>query len=520
MYVLGVDIGTTGTKAILVDETGACRGSSYKSYPLITLADGGIEQRAQDWWDTLVYTVREASAGVADKNEIAAMSLSTQGGSCVLLDEHDEPLGNACTWMDDRPKSVLDSLGSLDFRGSPGSLGSRGSLGSLDVIGEKRFYEMSGWRLSGAMMAARAVWYRRHQPEVWAAARRYLTTVDYINLRLTGRAVIDPTNAAMTQLFDIVSLDWDNEVLSAAGISRDMLPEIAASGEVIGTLLPGPARELGFPESVLVVSGAHDQYAAATGACATEPGDVVLSCGTAWVLLGISDRLEYDYLDYLGVGNHALKGLYGVLTSIPTAGAGLEWFRKNFAESELIDGALSRVAFKQIDDVAGKRVLQDGGLLFYPQFTGSGFPRWADNSKASFLGLSLEHDSYDMALVIMEGVAFEVALIIEAYAGKSIPVKSLKLLGGASKSRLWTDIVRNVTGLPIVRFSDADIACLGAAAFAASKCGIFGSVREAAEVIIKGKSEPLEAPQGALKEHYACKLAKYKELLPRVEELY
>jgi sugar (pentulose or hexulose) kinase len=335
---------------------------------------------------------------------------------------------------------------------------------------------------------------------------------------------------------------WDEEIINAAGVPASMLPEIMHSGEVVGRLLPGAAEELGLSETTLVISGAHDQYAAATGALAHEPGDMLLSTGTAWVLTGITDQLVFDYEDYLGVGNHALQGMFGVLTSIPTAGAGMEWFRKNFAEPELGDGMESgclgllpqtpgsleqrsesqtpKVSFSKIDGIAGTRIEQDAGLYFYPQFIGAGFPRWTPKSKASFMGLSLEHDSYDMALTIMEGVAFDVALRIEAYAAKGFPCKQLKMLGGASKSRLWTDIIRYVTGLPIARFKEADMACKGAAAFAAAACGMFPDARTAARVMAKDSIELLEAPSGNLREHYIRKYKTYKERLPIIEEFY
>ena len=499
MYVLGVDVGTTGTKAILADDKGTLVGRSYKGYPLITLADGGLEQCASDWWLTFIDTVREATACIADKNEILALSLSTQGGSCVLLDGAGEPLANAHTWMDTRPASVLDAFADTDH---------------------DRFYELSGWRLNGAMMAARAVWYKRNHPDIWAKAKMYLTTVDYINLRLTGCAVIDPTNAAMTQLFDIRKMDWDDATLAASGVSRAVLPTITPSGETLGTLLPEAAKILGLTEKTLVVSGAHDQYAAAVGACAYEPGDIVLSTGTAWVLLGITDKLTYDFVDYLGVGNHALEGLFSVLTSIPTGGVGLEWCKKNFAESKLVDGAVTKVTFDKINEVAQTRVKQNSKLLFYPQFSGCGFPRWKTDNKASFIGLSLEHDSYDMALAIMEGVAFDVAIIIEAYAAKGFSCHQLKMLGGASKSRLWTNIVRNVTGLPLTRFHEADVACLGAAAFSAAACGVFPSIRCAAQALARDNMETLEVPSGELREHYADKFEFYKKRLPNIDLLY
>jgi sugar (pentulose or hexulose) kinase len=499
MYVLGADIGTTGTKALLVNASGERAGAAYRPYPLIVDAGGLAEQRAADWWHSLVDVIRTATADVKHKEAIRAICLSAQGGSCVLLGDDGEALANAHTWMDRRPESVLDAFAGIDGR---------------------YIYETTGWPLSGAMMAARAVWFRRNQPKLWARVQHYLTTADYLHRRLTGRASLDLTNAAMTQLFNIRAMRWDPALLSAAGVPLSMLPDIVRSGDVAGLLTAEAAGELGLAEGTPVISGAHDQYAAALGAGVCAPGDVLLSAGTAWVLLGVTDNPAYDNESGFCVGNHALPGLYGALSSLPAAGAALEWCRSNFFSAGEPTDMPDKVAYDKLNRTAQTRIFKDAGLFFYPQFGGRIYPRRSLKAKGSFMGLSLEHDHYDMALAIMEGVVFEAAMMMEAYAAGGFPLKQLSLAGGAGKSRLWTDILRHTTGLPLTCYRDADTACAGAAALAAVSCGMFPSAHDAVSAINANSTERLDAAEGALREHYIRKYERYKAGLPHIETFF
>jgi sugar (pentulose or hexulose) kinase len=389
-----------------------------------------------------------------------------------------------------------------------------------DAANKEAVYMKSGRKLSGAMLPMRALWFQKHCPDVWEKAGKYLTTADYVNHWLTGRYAIDQTNAGMNQLMDLHSMEWDADLLAMGNIPKSMMPEIIRSGEIIGPILPPAAKELGLPEDALVVSGGHDQYCAALGAGAVESGDVILSGGTAWVLLEITEEPVFDTKDWLGTGNHVIPGRYGMLSSLPISGAAMEWYRKNFAMGiRPRDGDID-IGFDMVDQTAAMRILQNPGVFFFPQFSGRGFPRWKAGQKASFLGISLEHDSYDMALSIMEGIVFDTAISLEAYAAKGWPAQRLKLLGGAAKSGLWSDIVSNVINLPIMRFAKAEPACMGAAALAGAAIGMYKSPVEGAGLMAKGLAQVMPKPSGHLFEHYRRKYEKYKKLLPHVEGLY
>ena len=497
MYLLGIDIGTTGTKSMLISSKGEILTSAYREYDLIT--EGSlVEQKAEDWWGTVVDTVHRCMQSLSNPEQVAALSMSTQGASMALVDAAGNPIGNAITWMDGRGSEMVDLLNSR--------------------VSAEQVYLQSGWKTSGTLCATKVLWFKKYHPELLAKAHKILTTVDFVNYKLTGRYAIDQTNAGITQLFDMNRKCWSPELLAACEITEDILPEVVPSGEVIGCLTEAAAAELGLTTATKVVSGFHDQYAAATGAGALKAGDVLLSTGTAWAPLGISDKPLFDLEKFLIVGNHVVDGLYGTLCTIPTAGVGLEWLRRNFGRQKIDGGALRLDSFAEIDMEAAKRRPSTEDLFFFPTFNGSGYPRWNENAKAGFVGLSLSHDVYDLALAVMEGIAFAMREVLDGYAAKGLAPKSLRLVGGASKSPLWTEIISNTTGLPITRFKEANIACIGAAAAAGYGCGMFTSFAEASEMMYDVIDIP--APSGALRDYYQNKYERYRKIAPMVEQIY
>ena len=272
MLVIGLDVGTTGTKAVVVNENGQVLSGGYKEYGLVSVY-GRVTQKADDWWDAACFAIKEAVSKIENKNDIVAISLSTQGSSMVPVNEKGEPIYDVITWMDTRSKAEAEEL--------------------ADAVGAERIYRKCGWQVSPVLDAAKLIWLRKNEKEVFASADCFITTLEFINMHLTGRRVIDPTNAAIRQLFNIETGDWDDEILSAAGITRERLPEVLPVGAFVGNLTSEAARELGLSVDVKVYNGAHDQYCASLGSGAVETGDMLLATGTTWVVLGITPELLY-----------------------------------------------------------------------------------------------------------------------------------------------------------------------------------------------------------------------------------
>lgn len=448
MYVLGIDVGTTGTKAILVDGKGRICAKGYMGYGLITDVEGRVEQDASCWWQALVAAVRQACAGI-EGSEVGALSLSTQGASSLLVDAAGEPLGMALTWLDGRATREADELS--------------------DSLGAEAVYRRTGWRVSAALDAAKLKWLCRHESDLVAKASGFLSTLEFVNARLVGRAVIDPTNAAIRQLMDIETKAWDPDLVAATGARAGLLPEIAPSGSYLGQLLPAAALELGLHEGVGVYNGAHDQYCACLGSSITRPGEIMLSTGTAWVLMAVTEKPLYTE-SWISPGPHVVPGRFGALTALGSAGASLDWFREKFLGCDYGDIA-SHV--ERDDDAKGE-------VLFFPWLAGSAYPQRSSSARATFLGLGFEHDRWDAARAVMEGVAFQMRLALEEYAAKGCAVETLRVMGGALKSRFWTEAIRDNVPARVEVMEEADTACVGAAAFAAVGAGFFPDWREAA----------------------------------------
>lgn len=503
MYVLGIDIGTTGTKSVLMNDKGSIVKSAYKAYGLIKSANNIVEQKADDWWHVLVSTVRECTGELKgkDKESIKALSVSSQGGSMVPVDKDGNPLSNVIVWMDKR--------------------GTKQQTDLLNLHNDEFYYKKTGWKLSCGGNLIQIRWLKENKPDIFSKTYKFLSTIDYINYKLTGNYVIDPSNAAMTNLMDIQKKTWDNCLLDAAGISEARLAGISESGEAAGRLTAEAAGQLGLSTSIKVINGGHDQYCAAIGTGAIEAGQLFLSAGTAWVLIGVLDKPIFNPNTYIAVGRHIIKGLWGALVSVPTGGVAMEWFKENLG-IKLVPGNQDAVvldeSLKDIDSKASGLMERSRNVYFYPYFIGSGYPNYNTDVKAALIGLGLEHDRYDMALAVTEGIAFEINHAIEEFREKGCKLDNLRMIGGGSKSTLWTEIIANVTGIPVIRLKHTEAACTGAAIIAGVGCGIFKDYIDGYSHITR--EETIVAVDDSKREFYKAKYGKYKQGIKAIEKFF
>ena len=440
-YLLGIDVGTTGTKCLLFSETGRLLGHAYRGYPTDAPRVGYSEQNAEDWWQAVVQTVREVTAEPAVAENVAAISLSLQGGTVVPVDEAGNPLRPAMVWNDIRCREQKEAL-----------------LGSC-VTGQA-LYEKTGWSAIDGLPLLQVRWMREQEPELFAKTAMFLTVPDYISMRMTGIPAADLSDAGINQFIDIQKADYDEDLLAFAGITRKQLPKLVRSGEAIGPLTENAAAELGLTTDCILVAGAHDQYAVALGAGATQAGDILIGSGTCWVVTAICDKP--DFSGGLSQSVAAVPGMWGSLQSLSSGGICLEWLRKNIPEADAGYDILN-------ERIAGVRAGEDG-LFFYP-FSGKSSDT-ASFQKGSFVGLDLSHDRFHMARAIMEGVVFQILWMMESFAAKPSE-EGLKLTGGASKSPVWRQLLADISGLPVRIPEVADMACVGAAILAGVGCGIY-----------------------------------------------
>ena len=483
MYVIGLDIGTTGTKALLVDtKDGAVLGKGYQGYPLVTQG-AQVEQDANDWVKASVFAISEALRG-NEHRSISALSLSTQGASMTIADRDGKPLRRAITWMDTRAAAEAVEL--------------------ERVLGNDYVYHMCGWRIYPTLDAAKIL-YLKHDGYNPSDCR-YLSTIEIVNQYLTGHAVIDPTNAAIRQLMDIRTADWDGRMLQALGVTPEQLPKIKPTGTLVGTLRKEAALATGLREGTPVFSGAHDQYCASIGAAAISSGDMLLSAGTTWVVLGLGTRPLFTP-SFIAPSIHPVPGLYGAIASLSGSGVSMEWYKNKF---------LPDYGYRVLDAEAETRNI--GDLFYYPYPLGAAYPLWNSRARAAFTGSTLEHDRFDYARAIMEGVAFGVRRTLADFSVNGCEIAALKVLGGAAKSTFWTLLICDITNVPVELLREPDACALGAAVIAACGAGAYPDYVSATKAMVQ-RAETL-APNPEQTGYFAEKYVRYERLWSEMSRYY
>lgn len=480
MLVIGLDVGTTGTKAIVADEKGTVLASGYREYPLVS-RDGRVTQDAWDWWDATVRAIHTALQSV-DSRQVRAIGISTQGASMLAADKHGNPLCEVITWMDTRAAREADALSS--------------------AIGKEEIYRKCGWLPNPSLDAAKILWMRQNELETFSTADTFISTLEFINLKLTGKNVIDPTNAAIRQLFDMETGTWDDEILHFIGISRERLPQVLPVGSAVGTLTPEAAAELGLSAEVTVFNGAHDQYCASIGSGAVDTGDMLLATGTTWVVLGVTDRLLYTE-NHICPGSHPVKGKFGAMASLVSAGSALNWYRD-----------IVGTDFRTMDSEAATRAEGTKDLFALPYVLGAGFPHNRPELRGAMFGLDAGHDRYHIARAIMEGVAFEASIVLEQFAAQGMRIDKLMMTGGAARSDLWSEIVGYVTGCEIYRPREPETCCLGAAMIAFVGLGVYDDFNACRSAMVK--SSRLELSDQSMYDFYREKGRHYRALIQKL----
>jgi len=445
-YLLGIDVGTTGAKVALFDEAGRFLDVAGREYPMYHPAADQVEQDPEDWWRATVEATRCLIAQhPAAAASIAALAVSTQGGCTQLLDEHHRPLGRAISWLDTRSKSICAKW--------------------RQQFGDEFFYCHAGWTLKACLSLTQLEWLRVNRPDHFRRAALMVGTLDYMNMKLTGRVATDRTNAAISQLFGLEQLDWSDQLLALPHMPRERMPQIVPSGQPLGSLTAEAARALGINTTAVVASGGHDQYCAALGSGVTGAGDCLLSCGTAWVPLAITSRLTLDPAMRVYPGVHTVPGKWGLLQSVPAAGLALRWYRDTFCE---------QMSYEQLSDMAAEVPPGADGLLFLTAAT-------VGDSGFHFAGAQLNHTRAHFARAILEGAVCRARQCLENLASMGTPAVRLVMIGGGAKSSIWPQIVTDLTGLRTDLPEISEAACRGAAMLGGIGAGVFRDFERAQE---------------------------------------
>lgn len=473
---LAIDLGTTGCRSILFDERLRQLADCYQEYGLITPREGWVEQDANLWWKLTMETAKGAmaKAGIPG-NEIRGISVSSQGITLVPVDEELRPLYHAISWLDVRPQEQAARL-ERDF-------------------GFRQMFTLTGKPIDPAYFLPKILWLREQEPEIYEKTWKFLMPMDFLIGKLTGNCVTDHSMASGTLLYDIKNSVWSRELLEHYGIREEQLPGLAWSGQVAGNVLPEVAKELGVGEDCVVGVGAQDQKSAALGVGLKE-GVVTISLGTSgaisryWTQARTEGDTRIPWSAYVSPGAWVTEGV------INTAAATLRWLR---------DVMFPGASYDVINQEARAAQERGSSLMCYPYLNGGSSPDDYPDSQGCFYGVSLATVRGDFALAVMEAIAFQTRIILEAMDADT-DIHTLILFGGGSKSPLWCQIIADVTGMRIRVPETAEAAGAGAAVMAGMAAGDFETGNLPAVACRK------EYVPGEAKEAYEKKYQEYRKL--------
>lgn len=479
-YLLGVDVGTTAIKAAVFDEDGAEVGSHSEEYSLLTPRAGHVELEAETYTSTFALAVRGALRDLpVPAGHLTALGLSAQGETLLCLDTENAPIGRAIVWMDNRATAEAEEI-EAHF-GRPAIHKTTGQV-AMDPI----------WP------AAKILWLKRHQPEIFERTAKFVLLKDYLVYRLTGRLVSEDSLLCSTILWDINTRRYWPEMLDYLGLGIDQLPEIAEQGEIVGNVSPNAAFELNLPSGLPVSVGALDQACGALGVGNAVPGIFSESTGSALTSVTIVDQLALDPAGRVPCFPAAIPGQY-MLHNFSTGGMVMRWYRDEFCATETqIEELCGINAYYLIDQEVEQVEAGSDGLIVLPHLQGSGPPDLDPYARGVIFGLTLAHKKQHLSRGIMEGVAMVLRRMIDSTTQLGVDVKEIISLSGGSKSGAWCQIKADATQIPVRTLHGAgSAACRGAALIAGVGVGLWETAvpiaRSAVEVDRSFQPQPENA---------------------------
>jgi xylulokinase len=448
--LVGLDVGTSGARAVAVDGEGNVVAEASAGYPLMSPRPGWTEQDPEDWWEGAKETLRKVTVGVDD--EVVGLGLTGQMHGSVFLDPSDEVIRPALLWNDQRTGAQCEKITS--------------------AVRERRLIELAGNPALTGFQAPKILWLRDEEPENYSRVAHVLLPKDYVRLRLTGEHATDASDAAGTLLLDVRQRAWSEGILGALEIPRAWMPKIYEGPEESGRLRKDAAGELGLPPGVPIAAGGGDNAAAAVGTGIVREGLLSSSVGTSGVLFAHTDAFSPDPSGRLHAFCHAVPGAYHLMGVTLSAGGSLAWWRETTGRS--------------YDDlVAAASEVPPGseGLLFLPYLTGERTPHLDPKARGAFFGLTSRHTLAHMTRAVMEGVVFSLRDSMEIMRELGVPVEEVRATGGGARSPLWRQLQADVYGLPVRRTVSEEGPAFGAALLAGVSAGAYGSVEEATSVV-------------------------------------
>lgn len=455
---LGIDIGTGGSRALLVDETGRIRAARTAAHEDMKMERPlWAEQRPENWWEACQEAIRGvlADAGVAG-DAVRGVSLSGQMHGLVILDADGAVIRPSLIWCDQRSQAQVDAINAS--------------------VGRERVLECIANPVLTGFTLPKLLWVRDNEPAAYERVRRLLLPKDYIRYQLTGEFASEVSDASGTALFDVVNRRWSYDLADALGIDRDILPRVYESEEVTGVISAAAAAATGLKAGTPVIGGGGDQAASAVGNGIVEPGLVSDTIGTSGVVFAHMDAVAYDPAGRVHTFCHAVRGKWHVMGVTQGAGLSLQWFRNQLGAGASYDDITAAAAGCE----RGAR-----GLFWLPYLMGERTPHLDSTCRAAWVGLTAAHTRADMARAVLEGVCYSQKDCLDIIEGLGCGVETVRLSGGGARSPLWKQLFADVFGKPVAILETQEGSAYGAALLAMTGTGVFSSVGEACRATVR-----------------------------------
>ncbi|QDP41405.1 xylulokinase [Radiobacillus deserti] len=494
-YVIGVDLGTSAVKILLVDQLGSVVQEVSKSYSLIQEKTGYSEQAPQDWVDQTVAglsdLVQSFNGNVVD---IEGISFSGQMHGLVLLDEHQEPLRHAILWNDTRTTEQCKQI--------------------YEAVGEERLLDITKNPALEGFTLPKILWVKQNEPHIYEKAASFVLPKDYVRLKLTGALHMEYSDAAGTLMLDVANKAWSSEVCEQLDIDVDLCPPLVASHAEVGTLTPEMAKATGLSVDTKVFAGGADNACGAIGSGILEEGKSLCSIGTSGVVLSYEENNDKDFGGKVHYFNHGEESAYYTMGVTLSAGYSLTWFKEVFAKEESFD-----------ELVADVHTVSPGsdGLLFTPYLVGERTPHADANIRASFIGMDSSHERKHFVRAVLEGITFSLHESIEIFRESGKTIDSIISIGGGAKNEDWLQMQADIFNAEVVKLTSEQGPGMGAAMLAAYGCGWFESLQDCSKAFVKqaktyqpnpDRVERYQALFDVYKQVYAQTQAMNEQLVP------
>jgi xylulokinase len=493
-YLLAHDLGTTGNKATLFDaEEGVVLASTFEAYPTSYPQPGWAEQDAADWETSIwLCTRRLLTQSGIESGAIAAVSFSGHMQGALLVDRQGTPLGKAIIWADQRATTQTEWMGS--------------------IYDARSLYRLTGQRLSPTYTAPKVLWIKAHYPGLFGQAYKVLQAKDYAAFLLTGVFATDHSDASATLLFDLVGRNWASDLITALGLNGGLFPEAHPSTTIIGHVTPAAAAASGLMAGTPVVIGGGDGACATVGAGSVRQGDAYAYLGSSsWIAVTTREPI-YDSQQRTFTLAHLIPGHYFPLGTMQAAGGSYGWLERLFHPEG------NAQALQTMDTEAAGVPAGANGLLFLPYLMGERSPYWNPLARGALVGLAMSHGQAECARAVLEGVALNLALILEALQSQEVQVKRLLLIGGGARSAVWRQILADVLDLPVwLPALTTEATALGAVVAGGVGVGLFKDFNVVDRLVSPREAEH---PQPAQHQQYAALLDLFREAYQALDPIF